>query len=314
MKKEQIIALAVAIFCALALLIGAVVGIFTGYWNDTPENKKETAATTEETTETKVSGELCEDPQPEQQGGNSGNTPEKQETTAGNTPDKNGSHSGEEQVTPPPPTDLPATVVIPTEKDPQTGKDTGVKFPCQVPGYDLKLEKLAPYDGMFVENGTNVAVEQVAMLLVENKGGYPIQYTQICVEYGQEQLLFDISALPVGEKLVVQEKSGKAIPQGEAGKATALVVQQAEMEMSEDKIRVTDNGNNTLTVENLTEDTIPTTRVFYKYYMQEEDVFVGGIAFNVRITQLAGKSKVTVQPAHYNSKTGRVVMVQTYEK
>ena len=212
-----------------------------------------------------------------------------------------------------PPTDLPPTVEIPPEKDPETGETSGSTVPCEVPEYGLVIGKLAPYNGMFVEDGTNAKVEDVAMLLVENAGDFPVEYTQICVTYGQEQLLFDVSALPVGEKLVVQEKSGKPVPEGNADAATALVVQRAKLEMSEGKVRVTDNGDNTLTVKNLTDKAIPTVRVFYKYYMEEEDVFVGGISFTVRINRLGAGASITIQPAHYTSQTSRVVMVLTYD-
>ena len=212
-----------------------------------------------------------------------------------------------------PPNDLPPTVTIPPDVDPGTGEDIGISFPCQVPGYGLTIEKMAPYSGMFVEDGTNAEVKGVAMLLVSNDGDYPLEYTQICITCGEEELLFDISALPVGEKLVVQEKNGKTISEAKADSATALVVQRAEMGMSETQVRVTDNGNNTLTIENLTDETIPTVRVFYKYYMEDEDVFVGGIAFTVRITRLGAGATVTIQPSHYTSQSSRVVMVLTYD-
>lgn len=217
----------------------------------------------------------------------------------------------EEQL--PPPEEQPPSVVIPPENDPQTGEELGISFPCQIPGYDLTIEKMAPYNGMFVEDGSNANIENVAMLLVKNNGDFPVEYTQIRVVCGQEELLFDISALPAGEKLVVQEKTGKTILASDATSASALVVQGADMEMSEDMVKVTDNGDNTLTIENLTEETIPTVRVFYKYYMENEQLFVGGIAFTVRISRLGAGASVTVQPSHYTSQTSRVVMVLTYD-
>ena len=217
----------------------------------------------------------------------------------------------EEQL--PPPEEQPPAVVIPPEKDPQTGEELGISFPCQIPGYDLTIEKMAPYNGMFVEDGSNANIENVAMLLVKNNGDFPVEYTQIRVVCGQEELLFDISALPVGEKLVVQEKTGKTILASDATSASALVVQGADMEMSESKVQVIDNGDNTLTVKNLTNETIPTVRVFYKYYMENEQLFVGGIAFTVRISRLGAGASVTVQPSHYTSQTSRVVMVLTYD-
>ena len=166
-----------------------------------------------------------------------------------------------------PPEDLPSSVVLPTVPDPETGAEV-VTFPCDVPGYQLRLERLAPYQGLFVESGSNVNVDNVAMLLVRNQGDYPVEYAQIEVRFGTDTLLFDISALPVGEQLVVQEKNGKSVPAGQAHYAKALVVRRADMEMSRDQVQITDNGDNTLTIQNLTDETIPVVRVFYKYFME----------------------------------------------
>lgn len=217
----------------------------------------------------------------------------------------------EEQL--PPPEEQPPAVVIPPEKDPQTGEELGISFPCQIPGYDMTIEKFAPYNGMFVEDGSNANIKNVAMLLVANNSDYPVEYTQIRVMCGQEELLFDISALPAGEKLVVQEKTGKTISESKATSASALVVRRAQMDMSENKVQVVDNGDNTITIKNLTSETIPTVRVFYKYYMEDEKLFVGGIAFTVRISRLGAGASITIQPSHYTSRTSQVVMVLTYD-
>lgn len=240
-----------------------------------------------------------------------GETQSTVEPTAGPSQEEEIPKTTEEQLNAPP--EQAPSVVIPPAKDPQTGEEIGISFPCQIPGYDMTVEKLAPYSGMFVEDGSNGNVENVAMLLVKNDGDFPVEYTQIRVECGQEELLFDISALPAGEKLVVQEKTGKAVPEAKASAASALVVQRADMEMSEGKVQVTDNGDNTLTVKNLTKETIPTVRVFYKYYMDEEELFVGGIAFTLRISGLGAGASMTVQPSHYTSTSSRVVMVLTYD-
>lgn len=215
--------------------------------------------------------------------------------------------SGSDEDPVPPPEDLPPTVDLPT------ADDGGLSFPCQVPGYNLVIQRLAPYSGMYVEDGTNATVENVAMLMVTNNGDYPVEYAHITVQYGDATLEFNISALPAGENLVVQEKNGQTIPDGKAVKASATIVRRASLDMSYDQVQVTDNGDNTLTITNVTDTMIPTVRVFYKYYMENEDVYVGGIAFTVRVTRLDAHASVTVHPSHYASKTGRVVMVLTYD-
>lgn len=233
------------------------------------------------------------------------------ETTGGPSQGPENPDPTEEQLTPP--EEQPPSVVIPPEKNPETGEEIGISFPCQIPGYDMTIEKIAPYNGMFVEDGSNANSQNVAMLLVKNNGDFPVEYAQIRVVWGQEELLFDISALPAGEQLVVQEKTGKTISESKATSASALVVQRANMEMSENKVQVTDNGDNTLTVKNLTNETLSTVRIFYKYYMEDENLFVGGIAFTVRISRLGAGASVTIQPTHYTSQTSRVVMVLTYD-
>lgn len=208
---------------------------------------------------------------------------------------------------------LPAKVEIKPQKDPETGKNKGIVFPYKIEGYNLVIEKLSGYNGIYVEDGTNTQVNGVAALLVRNDGDYPIEYAEITVEYENETLQFNISALGKGEKAVVQEQNKKAVPTSTALKGNTLIVRRADMEMSENTVSVTDNGDGSITVTNLTDKTIPTVRVFYKYYMKDEDLFVGGIAFSARITRLGANAKTVIHPAHYSSESGRVVMVSTYD-
>ena len=212
----------------------------------------------------------------------------------------------QEEITPPP-DDIPPEVVIPDDDE-----EEGLQFPCEVPGHNLTIEKLAPYTGIFVEDGTNQQVTDVAMLLVHNNGDSAVEYTEITVEYKEKNLTFCISALPAGETMVVQEKSGSSVPEGVALSASALVIHRTQMGIAQG-LSVSDNGDNSMTVKNLTDKTIPAIRVFYKYYMEDEDLFVGGIAFTVRITRLAGGASVVIRPSHYTSQTSRVVMALTYD-
>lgn len=220
----------------------------------------------------------------------------------------------EEHTTPSLPQELPPVVELPVVTDPATGTPAGITFPATVEGYDLVIEKLADYDGMFVEDGSNVQVQGVAMLLLKNNGDFPIEYTEITAEYENTTLTFCVTALPVGASLVVQEKNGQSVPEGKLLACRAMVLQKAELSMSEEQVKVTDNGDGSITVTNLTKENIPTVRVFYKYYMQQQDIYVGGIAFTVRISRLDAGSSVTVRPAHYSAGTCKVVMVMTYSE
>lgn len=301
----------VSFLCLLVLLLAVAVVLIL---NPPAKQKQETLSQqqTEQTTPNKENTETKPENQETQKPGNTEtNTDQtdsqKTDKTDSEKTDKTDSDTQEETTTQPP-EDLPPFVEIPDTDETQEG----LQFPCQVPGYDLVIEKIAPYTGLYVEDGSNAQVAEVAMLLIRNQGAYAVEYTEITVEYQEKTLVFRISALPAGESMVVQENSGNAVPDSLPVKASALVVQRSQMQIASE-VSVTDNGDNTLTIRNLTDETLPTVRVFYKYYMEEEDLFVGGIAFTLRITKLPGNGSVTVQPSHYVSKTSRVVMAQVYD-
>lgn len=186
-----------------------------------------------------------------------------------------------------------------------------ISFPCRVPEYGLVLEKLAPYSGTFVEDGTNRSVDEVAMLLVKNQGSIPVEYATIRLGYGEKTLEFTLSALPGGESVLVQEKNGGALPDTDPRSADATVITRPELEMNRHRVRIKDNGDASLTVTNTGDEPLESVRIFYKYY--KENVFVGGITFNVALKDLAPEKSITVQPAHFTSDASRVVMVQIDE-
>ena len=325
-KRKWIV---VGVLCLLVLLLAIAVVMILNPPTNPGKVEKPTQSQTEQTLPNKENTEQKpEDQESEKPGDTESEKPndtesekpndtesEKPNDTQSDKPNKtdpdkpdNTDSDTKEETTTTPPEDLPPFVEIPD----QDAEKEGLEFPCEVPGYDLVIEKLAPYTGLFVEDGTNAQVTDVAMLLIHNQGDSAVEYTEITVEYEEKTLVFRISALPAGESLVVQESTGSAVPEGTAQKASALVVQRAQMQIAPE-ISVTDNGDNTLTIQNLTDETIPTVRVFYKYYMEDENLFVGGIAFTLRITKLPGKGSITVQPSHYISKTSRVVMAQVYD-
>lgn len=204
---------------------------------------------------------------------------------------------------------LPPVVEIPDIDD----TEEGLQFPVTIPGYQLTIEKMAAYAGLFVEDGSNVQVENVAMLQLHNAGDKPVEYTEISVRFEGETLTFHVSALPAGERMVVQEKNGKPMPTTPVLSASALVIRRAEMSI-DPAISVVDNGNNSLTITNLTQQELPMVRVFYKYYMEEEGIYVGGIAFTVKVTRLPAGGSTVVQPSHFDSSYSRVVMALTYDE
>lgn len=213
------------------------------------------------------------------------------------------------------PTSTPqgGSATVPTVQDPDTGKAV-IEFPCRVDPYGLVIQRLAPYTGKYVEDGSNTTANGVAMILVRNESGHPIQFASLAMKFEDTTLLFEISALPAGGSAVVQEKMRRGIPAGDPMTCEAQVIQQAEQGFAADQVSVTENEDGSLTVTNLTDTTIPAIRVFYKYYLTDEQIYVGGIAFTAKVSQLRPHSSYTIRPTHYEKGASRIVMVAAYEE
>lgn len=216
------------------------------------------------------------------------------------------------ETTATPETTVPATqppIIVTT---PPTTQDTSIYLPYQIPNTSLELQSVKPYDGTYLEDGSDTAIEQVAMLLVKNVGTKAVEYAKITMTYGDKTLQFEAKSLGAGERMVVQESSKQSCASGKLLSCDADVATLDTLDMASDSISITDNGNNTLTVTNLTGEDIPVVRIFYKYYMEDMDIFVGGITYTAKITGLKAGASVTVSPTHYASSGSVVVMVRTY--
>ena len=210
---------------------------------------------------------------------------------------------------PPPPTKPP--VVIPTPTEPEK---VVLTLPYVVPGSSLVIQKVAPYEGAYLEDGTDATVSNVAMALLYNAGSEAVEYSKITMKYDDKTLQFEASAIPAGGIVVVQAMDRSSCATGDLLECTADVATLPTLDKAEDKIKIEDNGNNSLTVTNLTDKDIVTVRIFYKYYMEDTHAYVGGITYTAKISNLKANESVVITPSHYASGASNVMMVRTYDE
>ena len=204
------------------------------------------------------------------------------------------------------PTQPPATK--PTEPD-----DT-LRFPCEIPETGLVIKRIEAYDGLFFEDGSDREVTNITAMVLTNTAQTPMEYVSITLERGGTKLCFSAATVDAGATVIVLEADGQPFA---AGDYTACAVEYAtvnKLELSEALVRVTETDDGSLLVENLTDRDIPCVRIFYKFYMHDTQVYVGGITYNARVEDLKAGSAQTVTPSHYLSGYSRIVMVKTYEE
>lgn len=201
-----------------------------------------------------------------------------------------------------------------TKQDSEGGQQgNSITFPSRIEGTTLTVKNISSYDGIYLEDGSDSEISGVAAMLVENAGKSDVEYADITVRRGDQTWTFVVSDLPAGEMAVVQEKNKAAYQEGIYTSCTATTAEQDELGMSSDKVKVEDAGEGALQVTNLTEEEIPCVRIFYKFYMEEENAYVGGITYTAKLTRLPAGGTKTVKPSHYSTGNSKIVMVRTYD-
>lgn len=188
-----------------------------------------------------------------------------------------------------------------------------IQFPYEIEQSSLVIQCVQAYSGSYVEDGTNEQVSDIAAILVTNVGNECVEFADITLTSEKGTLKFSLSALEKGASCVVMEDNRTVYEKQTYLTCTSETAFLDEMEMSENMVEVEEIKSGALTVKNVSSKTIPCIRIFYKYYDEEEKIYIGGAAYTSQITDLeAGYSKI-VTPAHYLSGKSKVIMVRTYE-
>ena len=204
-------------------------------------------------------------------------------------------------------------IITPTIPQPTTPPKTVIKLPYTIPGTSLVIQRVANYSGIYLEDDSNADITDVAMMLLYNAGTEAVEFADCKLIYDDKTLEFKVSALPAGAKIAVQEINRQSCAFGDLTECRIDIATLEKMEMSEDLVNVVDNGNNTLTVTNLSDKDIATVRIFYKYYLADEDAYIGGIAFSAAIHDLKVGESILLMPNHFSSNGSLVIMVRTYD-
>ena len=215
--------------------------------------------------------------------------------------------------TQPPATQPPATRPPETQPPVTEPPKTVIHLPYTIPGTTLTIQRVAGYDGLYLEDGSDEQVSGVAMMMLTNVGRQAVEYARITMTYDDKILTFEVSGLKAGGVIAVQEANRSGCAFGDLTSCSADVAVLDELGMAEEYVSVTDNGNNTLTVKNLTDRELVTVRIFYKYYMDDEKAYIGGITYTAKISNLKADESIVINPSHYASGACEVVMVRVYD-
>lgn len=174
----------------------------------------------------------------------------------------------------------------------------------------LVIHDMGSYAGIYMEDGTNEPVADVMMIILENTSEQDLQLARISIEYENFTAEFEVTNLPVGEKIVALEKNRHPEVSGDylSIRTKNVVFFPELMGLQEDRIKI-EGANGTLTVTNISGEDI--TGDIYVYYKNSaSDLLYGGITYRVAVRGglEAGQSS-TVIAGHYTPNNCRLVLV-----
>lgn len=175
-----------------------------------------------------------------------------------------------------------------------------ITFPYAISGTDLVVQQISPYSGYYLEDGSDRSVDNIAAIVVTNNGE-AMDFVGIGISQGLTSYAFSGSQIPAHSTVIIQEQTGAELVSGDFNSCTATVTESSGTQTSSDIVQIVDNGNNTFTVANTSEETIPEVTVYFKNYLPDEDVYVGGITYHITLEDIEPGTGVEVNSGHYAS-------------
>ena len=135
--------------------------------------------------------------------------------------------------------------------------------------FELKDEKItaenvSPYEGKYLEYGDVETVSGIYAMKFTNTGDQTISEAQIIFSDGTQELSFLLEMLPAGHSLIVAEQNQLSAAAEELNFVDSnITYMEAGLEKA-DCVKVTDNKDGTVKIENVTDEMLPLVRVFFR--------------------------------------------------
>ena len=169
--------------------------------------------------------------------------------------------------------------------------------------YQVSMRRLNAYSGPFIEDQSDDEVSNVLALQFRNDSEQDLQYAEYIFDANGTKLVFKLSNIPAGQSCVVLEEGHHPYHADEILILTSRLVANVDvLPSAADQIKIEDNGDDSFTVVNLTDQPIASARVYFKTYYPDENTFIGGITYTVEVKDIpASGSSEPITSTHYGS-------------
>ena len=193
--------------------------------------------------------------------------------------------------------------------------------PYEVPEKGINVVAVGTYNGAYIEEIDDVAVENVMAIVVQNTADKPVQSATVTVasasvaEDGTEttnEHRFVVTTLPAGSSALVLEAEKKSFPATETiTDISANVTNCESFSLNSDIISVSQDGTR-MVIENLTETDYRMVLVRYKNYTAG-NVYLGGITYSATFDTVAALESYDQEQGHFSEGNSVILKVEIVE-
>lgn len=196
---------------------------------------------------------------------------------------------------------------LPPERTVCTMTRQELQFPAAVEGTTLRILNTVCYEGAFLENGGDTPVVDVLGIMLENTGESHVRTAWVMLSKAGERFCFFARDLPPGSRTIVLESAG-TLWRDETFDSVCggAEISQEDLLVSED-VEITPAEMGSVFVTNHTDHSLYELELIYKNYLEEDSVYLGGVAYEHRIPILQSGETVTIYPSRYAAGYSRFV-------
>lgn len=172
-------------------------------------------------------------------------------------------------------------------------------LPERVPGTQLRIQALVQYEGPYWEDGSGEYVANVAALMLHNASENGIAYARVTLVLEEQEYLFEFTYLPAGARLLVPEKNRLPYVRGKVTDCRCGELITGDFGMEDSQLLLSPSGMAGVILENPTDRDQENVCLYYKLYMDEADVYVGGTTYRQPVGRIPAGGKLEIVPEHF---------------
>ena len=188
-------------------------------------------------------------------------------------------------------------------------KDGGV-FPVLVEGTTLVAESLALYEGDMLEKDSEEFLVDAAALELRNFGNREVTMAEITLAFPHTKMVFFGTNIPPGGRVLIIEQEGKPWTESSFTTCSGWARYGSGSSLLDDTLRIQDVDMGSVLVSNTTDQTLNDVWFYYKNYLYEDDLYVGGITYVEVIPTLEPGEQILLLPARYASGYSKFVKAE----